>query len=261
MGRFRPLYLGRNRVLLRTRHGQAMYVPAHDLSLGAWLMLEGAWERAVTRVFLRALRPGMTVVDVGANVGWYTLLAARAVGPRGRVYAFEPDPQIAELLRDNVELNGYGDRVQVEEAALGATAGSATFYAAAKHRGNGSLVPGLNQLGDASAEITPFDVAVRRLDDYGAADVGLLKVDAEGGEANVFRGARETLARSPKLTAIVEFWPIFFTRAGEDAAAFLDARANEGFGLEQIDARRGRIVAARREAVLQRGSYELVFRR
>lgn len=255
------LYLGRRRALTRTANGHLMIVPTIDLSLGPWLIANGTWEEAISAIVQRALRPGMTVVDVGANVGWYTLLAAKAVGPKGRVIAFEPDPEIAEMLRDNVELNGYDERVRVIVAAAADRTGTERFHATRKHRGNGSLVPELNQLGDASAEIETIDVAVTTIDAEGIDRIDVLKVDAEGSEARVFRGARATLERSRHLTAIVEFWPIFFTRAGEDPAAFIHERLREGFRLHQIDKQRAKVVRAQPRDVLARGVYELVLRR
>lgn len=255
------MYVGDGRALTRMRNGHWMYVPSRDMSLGPWLMIDGTWEKAVTSVFTRAVRPGMTVVDVGANVGWFTLLAARLVGPRGLVVAFEPDPQLFDMLADNVELNGYEHHVQLHRAALADVHGSAPFHAATRHRGNGSLVPALNQLGDASAEIVTYDVTLTTLDALQLPSVDVMKVDAEGAEPRVFRGARDTVGRSPALTAIVEFWPIFFTRAGEDPRAFLDARRREGFELRQIDGRSGRTKRVRDEDVLERGAYELLFRR
>ena len=115
-----------------------MYVLTRDLSLAPWLMLDGVWEEAITAVFRSLVAPGMTVVEVGANVGYFTLLAAELVGPRGRVHAFEPDPELFELLRDNVEVNAFDHRVTLHRRAVADFHGEARFHAATRHRGNGS---------------------------------------------------------------------------------------------------------------------------
>ncbi len=85
-GRF-AVYLGENLALTRVLDRFKMYVDARDISLAPHLLLDGYWELWNTKVFRQLLRPGMHVVDVGANVGYYTLLAAAGVGPRGRVHA------------------------------------------------------------------------------------------------------------------------------------------------------------------------------
>ena len=253
-------YVGGGRALTRTRDGHLMYVVAHDLSLAPWLLLDGRWEPQTTAVYRRLVRPGDTVVEVGANVGYFTLLAAAAAGPRGSVHAFEPDPELFALLRDNVEINGYDGRVRLWPCALADAPGRARFFATQRHRGNGSLVERLDQLGDASAETRAIDVDVATLDacDVGVPDV--LKIDAEGAEARVFRGARATLAAARDLRAVVEFWPRFFQRAGDDARAFLEERRSDGFRLERID-RRGRRVRATVDELLTRGPSELVLAR
>jgi FkbM family methyltransferase len=255
------IYLGEGRALTRTVHDHLMFVLARDLSLAPWLMLDGIWEPATTEVFLRLVQPGMTVVDAGANVGYFTLLAARAVGERGRVHAFEPDPELFELLSDNVEVNGYTGRVTLHRAALGAAAGRTTFHATKRHRGNGSVIARLDQLGDNRGETRTFDVDVTTIDGCGLERVDLLKVDAEGSEPWVFRGAAATIARSGPMSAVVEFWPSFFAKAGEDARRFLEERRREGFTLERIDGERAHTVAVEIDELLARGPSELVLRR
>jgi FkbM family methyltransferase len=255
------VYVGAGRALTRLENGHLMYVFTHDLSLGPWLMLDGTREEEITAIFERLVQPGMTVVEAGANVGYFTLLAAKLVGHGGRVHAFEPDPDVFALLRDNVEINGYDDRVALHRAAASDAPGQARFHAAMRHRGNGSLVPALNQLGDASAEIRTFDVAVATVDDLGLDRIDVLKVDAEGSEAHVFRGAARMIARSPRVAAVVEFWPRFFRTAGEDPRGFLEERRREGFRVERVDKDRGGTYDASDDEVLAHGVSELVLRK
>lgn len=148
-------------------------------------ILNGTYEREQTALFEQLLRPGATVLDVGANVGYYTLLASVLVGEGGRVHAFEPEPRNAGFLRDHVRINGRGN-VTVQQAAVSDRAGTARF-----DFGSGS---GTGHLADAGA----IEVRTLRLDDY-CAEHGLapsaLKIDVEGAEMSVLEGARETLAR------------------------------------------------------------------
>lgn len=152
-------------------------------------ILNGTYEREQTALFEQLLRPGATVLDVGANVGYYTLLASVLVGDAGRVHAFEPEPRNAGFLRDHVRINRRGN-VTVQQAAVSDRAGTARF-----DFGSGS---GTGHLADAGA----IEVRTLRLDDH-CAEHGLapsaIKIDVEGAEMSVLQGARETLARHRPL--------------------------------------------------------------
>jgi FkbM family methyltransferase len=167
---------------------------------GIWLRLnprtglevvEGGGEPEVQDVVREQVRAGMTVYDVGANIGFFSLAMARLVGPKGRVVAFEADPEIAARLRDHAERNGFSWLI-VEEKAAWSESGWVSFArcdpVASPDRGVGSVVNG-------NAGAVTISVAAVSLDDcaqqYGAAD--FIKCDVEGAEAEVFRGAQELL--------------------------------------------------------------------
>ncbi|HEX6042077.1 FkbM family methyltransferase [Longimicrobium sp.] len=148
-------------------------------------ILNGTYEREQTALFEQLIRPGHTVLDVGANIGYYTLLAAVLVGPKGAVHAFEPEPRNAGFLRRHVEMNRLR-KVTVQQAAVSDRAGTARF-----DFGSGS---GTGRLADSGA----IEVRTLRLDDY-CAEHGLapsaIKIDVEGAEMSVLQGARQTLER------------------------------------------------------------------
>lgn len=148
-------------------------------------ILNGTYEREQTRLFEQHVRPGATVLDVGAHVGYYTLLSAVLAGPSGRVHAFEPNPKNADFLRRHVRINRL-DTVRVEQAAVSDHEGTARF-----DFGTGS---GTGHLADRGA----LEVRTLRLDDYCAQHAlapAAIKIDVEGAEMSVLQGARETLAR------------------------------------------------------------------
>jgi FkbM family methyltransferase len=136
---------------------------------------------------LAALREGDCVIDIGANIGAFTVLAARKVGPNGQVYAFEPDPQVCDRLRQNLRLNRL-ENVTVYEGAVGGKSGNAVFY---QHRKNAysSLhheVDGRVQAHNQSFEVTL--VGIREVIEMAEVPSGiaLLKVDCEGSEYDIF---------------------------------------------------------------------------
>ncbi len=148
-------------------------------------ILGGTYEPEQTRLFEEHVRPGSVVLDVGAHVGYYTVLSAVLAGARGAVWAFEPNPRNARFLRRHAEINGLRN-VRVTEAAASDAAGTARF-----DFGSGS---GTGRLAAGGA----LEVCTIRLDDF-CAEHGIapsaVKIDVEGAERAVLEGARETLAR------------------------------------------------------------------
>jgi len=147
------------------------------------------------------LKKGMTFIDVGANVGYYTLMAASLVGSTGRVIAFEPSAYAFKRLEETIRKNNL-KQVQAVRAGLSDTnSQSQLFVSPRKGNHTPSMVP--------SGGVRPVDVAVRRLDDYLAEHeidhVDLMKIDVEGFEPNVIRGAGKYLERGRIHAILCEF--------------------------------------------------------
>ena len=189
-----------------------------------WLDIhQGPWVRKLaldvfepeTVAAMKAFLPtGGTFVDVGAHVGFFTLLGAKLVGSEGRVVAVEPDPGNAESLRRNLQLNDY-DQVEIEQVALGAKAGTAELYIA-DDSGQHSL------LARSGESVT---VTVRTLDDVWASTemppIDVIKIDVEGAELDMLRGATETIRCSPRIVVLMDIHP----RLGVVPAEVLDTLA------------------------------------
>jgi hypothetical protein len=105
--------------LCRVLGRHKMYVDLRDTGFAPHLMFEGYWEYWITEFIWRNAKPGQVALDVGANHGYYTLLLADLVGPNGKVHAFEPNPRLAELLGQNIALNGYWHVADARAAAVG----------------------------------------------------------------------------------------------------------------------------------------------
>lgn len=160
----------------------------------------GLYEPAVTKAILELVRPGMTVVDVGANVGYYTLLASRLVGPGGRVYSFEPVLSIFEVLLSNLRDNDC-DNVTAELKAISDRSGDGRFLVD-RYGTEGRLVA---KGGHIVVECTTLDEYFGAL---GWPAVDVVKMDIEGGEPAALSGMRELVQRSPRLHIILELnWP------------------------------------------------------
>lgn len=169
--------------------------------------LTGRSAPAETAAVLDALRPGGTFVDVGANWGYFTLVAAHAVGPGGRVLALEPDPRMAAELRANVARNGIR-HVTVEEAAASVGEGQAVLAGYAegdRNRGVSSLVA--RPTGDAASFVVRTAALDDLMDAHGIPSADLVKVDVEGAEEMVLRGMARGLAAGRYRRVLLELHP------------------------------------------------------
>ncbi|MGG5812000.1 FkbM family methyltransferase [Falsiroseomonas sp. CW058] len=193
-------------VLSRVLGRYKMLVDSRDLGLAPHLMLDGFWEYWTTAFVARRLRPGQVAWDVGANLGYFSVLMADAVGPAGRVTAFEPNPRLALLAERNLALNGMADRAAVIRAAVTARSrGTLRFRAHLDDPKNGRLV----EPGEAEPvemlEVMEVAVSTLRLDDMEDPRVDFIKVDVEGAEEAVWAGMQGVLDANPGITVLLEF--------------------------------------------------------
>jgi FkbM family methyltransferase len=266
MGRAPSTYVGGNRVLARTANGFKMYVDATDVCISPHLILDGVWEEWTEATLRRIVRPGMHVLEIGANVGYFTLLLARQVDTAGSVYAFECDPDLAQIAEDNVEINGFSNRVTIDRRAVGETVGSAEFQRARRHRGGGTLVKGLQQIAELreserealSVEVTTVDALVQAR----GASFDFVKIDAEGAETWILNGGQMLFAQVDRpLMVLMEFCPNFLRNAGYDPAAELRRLEGWRFQLQRLDERRRRPVTCNAEDLLKRPYSEILLTR
>jgi FkbM family methyltransferase len=192
----------------------------------------GAYEREETALLLRHLRPGMTVVDVGANVGYYSLAAAARVGPTGRVIAVEPSPYAADRLERTIRDNRLS-QVRVERHALGSRPGEFPLYQPLPDNHTPSLLgePGRPAV---SVSVRTLDACLQA---WQVDRVDLLKVDVEGYEFEVLAGAATSLAGGRVGAILCEFNDFWLRQGGGSGDAlyrhlrglgFVDAAGDPG---------------------------------
>ncbi len=217
-------------VAVPTRLGFTLLVKLVDV-IGFAQAMHPCYEGPLGAILAHHLRAGDVFADVGANYGWYTLYAAKLLGAsRGRVFAFEPQAELAELIRRAAELNRL-DNVTVLEAA------------AADHPSRGVLQTdweGNSGFVWAVATDGMNDpVQVVTLDqELGDATPSVVKIDVEGGEWRVLRGMRSLLARSALSTLIVEVHPEKMARLGDNAVRLSSLLREQGFRLYRTSMQR-----------------------
>lgn len=219
----RASYVGGTRSLCRVLGRYRMLVDTKDIGISSHLMLDGFWEMWVTEAMLGCVRRGSTVIDVGAGLGYYSLLLAELAGPDGSLIAFEPNPMLAECARENIAINGFANRATVHQCALGAAEDTAMLHWERRHPGAGA-VRDWTEGGDP--------VAVRRLDSFPEAiDAEFVIIDVQGYEQQVWRGMTRILANGQPITIFMRFCVGRYF----DSHGFLDEITGEGFTLEIVD--------------------------
>lgn len=236
-------YLGDGWGLCRVLGRYKLFVDTRDKGLSSHLMLDGFWEMWLTELLAQRTRPGMTVIDVGANLGYYTVLMADLVGETGHVHAFEPNPPIAERLRQSCYVNGFFFNVTVHEQALDDVDGKQlNLVIPTGEPKNAHTLPD----GVLPDGLPVQALIARRLDSYPELlDADLIKIDAEGAEEGIWRGMAGIFARQRPLTIVLEFAS---SRYG-DPGAFLDEITTLGFSLSVIDLEQGILPRTRAEVL------------
>jgi FkbM family methyltransferase len=205
---------------------------------------EGVWEPYETSLLLSLLRQGDVFVDVGANIGYFSLLAASLVGEQGAVFAFEPDPDNYRLLLANAELNGMEHRITAVEAALSDAAGEGQLYLSADNLGDHQVYAG-----EGLRNSLPIDLyqgsqylaeRLQRMD--------LVKVDTQGSEFHVIAGLMPLLEElDPKPRLIIELTPHSLRQAGASGRALIELLATLGQSMWIIDHTKGQLAASSAE--------------
>jgi len=214
-----------------------IYVRVSDPSdsVGLHMLRAGTREPESMQLFRELLAPGMTIVDAGANIGEYTLVAAHDVGPSGQVHAFEPTPAAARHLRANVELNEMSN-VRINEKALIDVPGQVSFHVEQDE-------PDTNYVMRDDAGEGRVTVDATTLDDYVSQtqllNVDLIKMDIEGAEVMALGGATRLLSGEAAPILIVEANTACLARAGTTVGALIRLVNSYGYACYVIDSHGG----------------------
>lgn|GEM_PF-2162999 len=188
----------RNENIIHLKFGPILFIPA---GYPEAYRFGGSYEPETTRLISNLLKPGNTFVDVGAHLGYYTLLAKMKVGDAGRVFAFEPDPRYFQAIMRSLELNGIREGVYVYQMAVSDKISSLTFFTD-NAGGLGNLFVPIIGGRSITVDAVSLDEFFCKL---GWPQIDLIKIDVEGAEEEVFIGMKELSHRNKSLRLIVEF--------------------------------------------------------
>jgi FkbM family methyltransferase len=187
------------------------------------------YEPFETALFKKELKAGQTVLDIGANIGYYTLIAAKLVGPGGKVYAFEPDPDNFALLKRNVAANGYANVVLVNRAVSDKNQ-TARLFINKTNKGD-------HRLYDSKDGRPSIPVQTIRLDDFFEKldkKIHFIKMDIQGSEARALNGMKGLIRKNRALSLVTEFSPGSLKLNGQNPRKYLETLRNLGFKLREI---------------------------
>jgi FkbM family methyltransferase len=221
------VYLGDHTAVTFLRNGLRIFVDTRSLDVGIHLLTLGEWEQTDMALFGKMLAPGDTVLDIGANHGVYALHAALAVGARGKVHAFEPNPRLASLADMSLKINGFAERALVHRVGLSDASRKARLFFNNMFSGDGAILEMAASADDEATEcqLEPLD----RLFPDPSFRVDTIKMDIEGHEGFALRGMRQVLARSPNVKIMLEYAPAWLARAGFPAEALFSLIDELGF--------------------------------
>jgi len=221
-------------IVLIDVQGSKMYLDPQDTWMASLFLKWGIHEKYETELFKRLIKKGMVVVDIGASIGYYTLLAARLVGEEGKCFAFEPDSHIYGLLCKNIEANGYKNVIAIQKAVFNKS-GKMKLFLDKRELGRHSLseanVP--NRADSITIETISLDEFFKNKD----FKIDVIKMDVEGSEMGVLQGMTNLINKNDNLKIITEFWPIGLRRSGFSPTEFLNKLKEYGFTLYEIGQR------------------------
>lgn len=206
--------------------GNTFFINSNDTGLAPHLLMHGEFAPGELHTLGKLLKPGMTFVDVGANIGYFSLMAAKAVGSSGKVYAFEPENENYNLLQKNIDENNYINVTPIKKA-VSDIVGTTKFYLRDDNLCAHSIVP---REGDHVVE-----VETTTLDEYlKGVQVDVVKIDVEGAEPKVLKGMQELIRANKSMAIVIEFYPKAIDEFGYPPIQLLNDLKNADFTLYRI---------------------------
>lgn len=211
--------------------GNPMYLDTRDDVMVSVLLKYGTYERSTCKLIKEFVKPGMVVVDIGANIGYYTLIFSRLVGQHGLVYAFEPEPNNCNILSLNLKDNHISNVIFIPKAVSNKD-GRVKLFLDERNLGAHTI----------SEENIPFntagfvDVEAVTLDSFfkGRNNIDLIKIDSQGAEGLAIEGATE-LIKQDNLKLLIEFWPFGLKNLGTDPENLLKTLKDFGFKIKVLE--------------------------
>jgi FkbM family methyltransferase len=213
--------------------GHKMYLDSKD---SLHLSFNDTHEKLETEIFKKEIKRGDIVLDIGANIGYYTLIAARIVGDKGKVFAFEPDPENFSLLKKNIAINGYKNVTPVQKAVSDKFRKIKLFLSEDNKAGH--------RIYDDMTGKKFISVGAVVIDDFLKGNkVDFVKMDVEGAEGKALAGMSKIIKENKKLKILTEFFPSLLAELGTNPEKYLESLVGHGFRIYDINGRKQPVAA------------------
>lgn len=209
----------------------------NDPVLGPALAL-GIYEKSEQTMFSNFCKEGMIVMDVGANVGLYTLLAAQKVGKSGRVFSIEPDPESHSYLARTIDLN-HLTQVRTLQVAAGHRNQEIDLFLCSGNKADSRVFDATGKRPTVKVEMKTLDAIASEV---GIKKIDLIKMDVQGAEGLALQGMTRLLEQSPNLIMFLEFWPWGLSQVGTNPGWFLKELVKFGFTIQKLDENKHQLI-------------------
>jgi len=224
--------------------GHKLFLDKLD-SLG--LFLHRSYEEYETEIVKKIIKKGETVVDVGANIGYFTLIFAKLVGKNGKVFAFEPDPSNLDLLKKNIETNGYKNVILVNKA-LSSKTGTTKLFLSDINLGDHMIV-------DAKENRSSIEIDTITGDDYFSGfmeKINFIKMDIQGAETDSIIGMSSLLGKMTDVKIMIEFAPKKLKNFGHNPIELLNILTENDFKLFEINDDKKKIIPTNSQVLIKK---------
>lgn len=229
----RSSYMGNNQAVCRVLGHFLMFVNTLDERLGVQLQMNGFWEMNITEFIARHVRPGMNVLDVGANYGYFSMLMAGLIGPKGQIHAVEANPMLGDLMAKSSRVNGFENKLQIiNKGVSDQTDQDIDFIYSDDRPMNGKLGENVRERARKKHFPNTVKVAVDSIDNMlkNAEPIDFIKVDIEGAEDKFWYGSQQVRDKNPRMMILLEF-----NRARyENVDVFIDQIFEQGYQVTKL---------------------------
>jgi len=209
--------------------GYKMKLPADDPGISCELLVNGIHERETVELLRSLLHDKMTIIDIGANLGFYALLEASMTSDDTRIFAIEPSPRNVSILRENIRINNLEGKIKVFELGISDYVGSSIFYLEDKsnrHHIDKFKMGSVKSNNSIEIQVTTVDEFCK---EHMIDEINLLRLDVEGHEYAVIDGAHEILSRSKNCIIFMELHPKVLFKLGKSPESLLEDLRHLGF--------------------------------
>ena len=221
-----------NHACIYTVYGTKMYLDPTDTVVSKSLNSNLIWEKEESEFFKNIIKEGMNVVDIGANIGYFTLLFSKWIGNKGKVYSFEPDPSNFEILSKNICAN-RSKNVTAFQKALSNNDGKLSLFLCEKNKGDHRIFDFYAFEDDDKRK--KIDVESVTLDSVlSDKKIEVIKMDVQGAEYLVLEGMKETINKNSNLYLLTEFWPYAIEKSGHSPKDFIEVLRKMKFEISII---------------------------